>query len=945
MAKSPDPFDPSNIPTRIDPNSPEARALEKRLREVSGFPTEDAPMTDFRTPEMVPPEELAETRRKALEFYEEEMKDYLHNPSPPTPPVPPIAPALPATPAVPTVPPITLAPSAPSPALGLAGAALSAVPQVPTVAKVVLPLAVGLATQLSSKPSTPSSSPSPTADPVPPVAEPIPDPAEPALRQPSRPKARVVPSAVLNTLASPTAEFEFESDAHSPGELAVLELEHSEELSSPFSAQVTLVAQEGVQIDPAILLGQEAVLTIHLDGDTRYIHGIVASVDEWDTGAGADRSRYVVEVVPALWRLRHRIGCRIFQELSVPEIVGQVLREGGIDHRLVLSNTYPKRDYCVQYRESDLDFISRLLEDEGIFYCFEHEHDHHTLVLRDAAIACPELSDDPQILFREESGMANEEHVFAFRARRALRPSVVTLRDFNFLNPTLDLTAAAGGSGSLEVYDFPGGYNAPNEGHGLSRTRLEELRVKSATAAGSSTSRRLHTGCVFEMTEHPEEHFNAKYLLLSVQHRVWQPEALGAPHFEGSPRGERRRYVNTFTCLRKGAPFRPERKTPRATIPGPQTAMVVGPPSEEIFTDEHGRIKVQFHWDRRGRKDDRSSCWIRVSQAWAGPGWGALYLPRIGHEVVVEFEEGDPDRPLITGSVYNGNHPPPISLPAEKTKSTIRSASSPGSHGSNELRFEDAAGSEEIYFHAQKDLAIVVENDKSQHVGRDETLRVDNDRSRSVGGNQSLLVEKDDTSTIGQNQSLEVGQNRTTAVGGNHTETISGSQSVSIGATSSTKVLLAAAETIGLGKALTVGGAYAVTVGAAMNELVGGLRAEEVMGERTEIVGAKKSERVVGSRTLQVGGNIVERVDGTRTLKVQQDLALDVAGSLQHAVKDTYRLDARKLTLNLGEKLLITAGAASLEISQNGDVTINGVKVDLSASGPLTLKGSGIVEN
>ena len=942
MAKAPDPFDPSNIPTRIDPNSPEARALEKRLREVSGFPTEDAPMTDFRTPDMVPPEELAQVRGDALAFYNEEEKSFLDNPS--SPPVPSAPPALPSPPGLPAAPPVPAAPSVPSPGLGLAGTALSALPHVPAIAKVVLPLVAEVPALLRSAPPSPPS-PAPPSASAPQAIEPIADPANPILRQPARPTTKVTPSVALRTPALPTAEFEFEVDSNSPGELAVLEFDYAEELSSPFSAQVTLVAQEGIDVDRNSLLDQEAVLSIHLDGEVRHIHGIIASLDEWDTGAGADRSRYVAEVVPTLWRLRHRVSCRIFQELSVPEIVGQVFREGGVDFRIALSDSYPRRDYCVQYRESDLDFVSRLLEEEGIFYSFEHEHDGHTVVLRDTAVSCPDLSDDSQILFREESGMASEEHVFAFRARREVRPNVVTLRDFNFRNPGLDLTADSGGSGTLEVYDYPGRYDAPDTGMGLSQTRLEELRVKSATAAGSSTSRRLRAGSVFELAEHPEDRFNGEYLILSVKHQAWQPEALGTHHLAASPSGERRRYQNSFTCLGKGVPFRPERKTPSPSIPGPQTATVVGPPSEEIFTDEHGRIKVQFHWDREGQKNDRSSCWIRVSQAWAGPGWGALYLPRIGHEVVVEFEEGDPDRPLVTGSVYNGNHPPPVSLPAEKTKSTIRSASSPGSHGSNELCFEDAAGSEEVYFHAQKDLGIVVENDKNQHVGRNETLRVDNDRSRSVGGNQSLLVEKDDTSNIGQNQSLEVGQNRTTTIGGDHTENISGSQSVSIGAKSTTTVLLAAAETIGLGKALTVGGAYAVTVGAAMNELVGGLKAEEVMGERTEIVGARKSERVVGSRTLQVGGNALERVDGARTLKVKQDFALEVEGTHQHAASETYRIDAPKLTINVGERLLIAAGAATLEISQTGDVSINGVKVDLSASGPLTLKGSGVVEN
>jgi type VI secretion system secreted protein VgrG len=309
---------------------------------------------------------------------------------------------------------------------------------------------------------------------------------------------------------------------------------------------------------------------------------------------------------------------------------------------------------------------------------------------------------------------------------------------------------------------------------------------------------------------------------------------------------EREPYRNRFTCVSEDVPYRPERRTRCPVVGGAQTAVVVGPAGEEIHTDVSGRVKVQFHWDREGKRDDRSSCWIRVSQAWAGPGWGALYLPRVGQEVVVEFLEGDPDRPIIVGGVYNGANPPPVDLPGEKTRSTLRSASSPGGDGSNELRFEDAKGQEEVYLHAQRDLNVVVENDASRRVGGNETIAVDKDRARSVGGSQSLQVAKDDTSTITGSQLLTVSGNRTTTVGASHVETVGADQSVSVGGAVAVTVALASAESVGLGKALNVGGAYAINVGGAMNELVAGLKAEEVGGAKIEVVGAKKSETVVG---------------------------------------------------------------------------------------------------
>src|ERR671918_1465626 len=679
-------------------------------------------------------------------------------------------------------------------------------------------------------------------------------------------------------LAAFQPEFEFEAGPHAVGELAVLAFEVEEELSQPYALDVTLVAPPDIEVDPTAVIGEKAALTIQLgDGSARFVQGIVASVRSWEEGADHARRRLRVRVVPTLWKLGQIRRSRIFQELSVPEIVKKVLDESGVDHRNDLSESYRKRLYCVQYNESDLDFVSRLLEEEGIYYFFEHAQDAHTLVLADASPSGPSIPGEERIVFRERTRMvADSEQVDAFSASVEVRPGAVALRDFNYLRPTVDLTAKASadqGDTALEVYEFPAGHQDGGVGKKLAAIRLEEARVRAETAAGSSLSRRLIPGFVFELDEHPIASLNGHYFLVSVSQRGEQPEVL--THGQGDARGS---YRNQFNCILKDIPFRPARRTPRPLIAGPQTAIVVGPAGEEIHTDEHGRIKVQFHWDREGRNDDKSSCWVRVSQSWAGPGWGALYLPRIGQEVVVEFLEGDPDRPIVTGAVYNGMNPPPLSLPSEKTKSTLRSSSSPGGAGSNELRFEDAADAEEIYLHAQKDLNIVVENDKTQKIGGNESLTVEKDRARAINGNQSLAVSKDDTSTIGGSQSLEVSQNRSTIVGGSHTETVGGQQSVDVGGALSVTVALAAIESIGAGKVLTVGGAYAVNVGAAMNELVGGLKSEEVGGAKVELVGAKKSESVAGSRTLQVGGDLSETVGKNRTLKVGKDLVLSVGG-------------------------------------------------------------------
>jgi type VI secretion system secreted protein VgrG len=743
-------------------------------------------------------------------------------------------------------------------------------------------------------------------------------------------------------------EFEFQVGPHALGELAVVGFEADEALSQPYTLEALLAAPLDVSVDEKALLGQDALLAVHLgDGEQRFFQGIVSCITRWEASTSQQSQRYRVTVVPRWWTLKHTRNSRIFQEKTVPEIVHEVLGDALVEHRLELNGSYSKRTYCVQYRESDFDFVSRLLEEEGIFYFFEHTQEAHTLVLADTSAGCPAMSGEARLVFRPPRKMvASGESVHEFTSQLEVQPGAVALRDYNFIRPAQDLTATSTddeAESSLEIYDYPGCYEEPGSGKSLAKVRLEELRARVELASGASNCRRLRTGHTLELDEHPVGSFNRGYLVLSARHVGRQPEVLPFEQAQGDAQQEA--YSNTFTCLPAKVPYRPQRTTARPRISGAQTAIVVGPPGEEIHTDAHGRIKVQFHWDRDGGKDDKSSCWIRVSQAWAGPGWGALYLPRIGQEVVVEFLEGDPDRPLVTGSVYNGQNPPPITLPDNKTQSTLRSNSSPGGDGFNELRFEDAAGQEQVYFHAQKDLDIVVENDKTQQVGGNETLLVKKDRSRTIEGNQALEVKKNDDSVIGGNQSLRVDKDRSTSVGGNHTETVAGDQSVQVGGNQNVTVSMASSETVGLAKMLNVGGAYAVTVGGALNQLVGGLKAEQVGGAKVEVVGAKKSETVAGSRSLQVGGDLSEQVQKSRSLKVGKDLMVSVGGKHNHAVKDSYTLAAKEISLVAEEQFTLKVGSATLQVKKNGDVVIKGAKIEITASGDVIIKGSKIAEN
>ncbi|MBW2740493.1 MAG: type VI secretion system tip protein VgrG, partial [Deltaproteobacteria bacterium] len=372
-------------------------------------------------------------------------------------------------------------------------------------------------------------------------------------------------------------------------------------------------------------------------------------------------------------------------------------------------------------------------------------------------------------------------------------------------------------------------------------------------------------------------------------------------------------YANSFTCIPFDVPYRPPRLTPKPVVEGTQTAIVVGPAGEEIYPDEHGRVKVQFHWDREGTNDENSSCWIRVSQVWAGAGWGAMHIPRIGQEVIVDFLEGDPDRPIITGRVYNGTNTPPYSLPDEKTKSTIKSDSSLGGGGSNEIRFEDKKGEEEIYLHGQKDWTIAIENDKNQTVGHDETLSVGNDKTIEIGANH--------TESIGANMSIRVGKNKT--------ETVT----------------INTAETIGVAKELTIGGAYQVTVGAAMNETVGGAKMEEVGAYKMEAVGGNKSETIGGSKSLSTGKGLTEKVGKSQSVEISENLDEKVGGKHIEQVSKEYAVNAKKIQLMAEDQIVLKTGKAEIVMKKNGDIMIKGKKIQIKGSGDVIIKGSKIKEN
>jgi type VI secretion system secreted protein VgrG len=459
----------------------------------------------------------------------------------------------------------------------------------------------------------------------------------------------------------------------------------------------------------------------------------------------------------------------MFQDMSVPDIVKEVCGAYGGAAALsvtALSGEYPALPYCVQYRETDFDFVCRLLEGAGIYFYFTHEADKHTMVLADSYAAHQPIAGYTALKFARAArrGEWAEESVARWSSAGAIASSKVVLQDFDFEKAAgsrsggllSTATIAAGfDQTSYEMFDYPGDYNVAADGNVLARARIESMHGQCEQIAASTDARGLYPGGLFTLADHPREDQNRAYLVTSAQYEVSGNDyASGGGGFGFSCR---------IGAIGKEHPYRPLPTVARPRVYGPQTAIVVGKAGEEIWTDKYGRIKVQFHWDRAGADDENSSCWVRVAQGWAGKGWGAMAVPRIGMEVVVSFLEGDPDRPLVTGCVYNSDTMPPYELPANQTRSTVKSQSSKGGEGFNELRFEDKKGAEEVYMHAERDFLRVVKNNDALKVGfetadkGDQTIDIKNDQLETIGNDQILKVTHDQTVGIDGKQAVKVG--------------------------------------------------------------------------------------------------------------------------------------------------------------------------------------------
>jgi type VI secretion system secreted protein VgrG len=720
-----------------------------------------------------------------------------------------------------------------------------------------------------------------------------------------------------------------------------------EHISALFEYELDLVSDD-IDVDPSSLLGKPGTLSLRLlDGSKRYFNGRFNRFSH--VGFDGADALYQATLVPWLWFLSRTADCRIFQEQSVPDIVKSIFREHGFtDFEERLSGSYRQWVYCVQYRETDLSFVSRLLEHEGIYYFFEHQDGRHNLILADSYSAHSTIAGYEEVPYfpPDADSLRERDHINGWSIEQQVRPGAFANTSFDFTAPRKNLLATRSSPkphelADYEVFDYPGNYVEVGDSETYARVRLEEAQARHELARAQGNARGLAAGALFSLTGHRREDQNREYLILSAEYRLRSDEfgSLESTLSEAV-------FQSTLTVTDAQVPFRPARLTPKPVVQGPQTAIVVGTAGEEIWTDQYGRVKVQFHWDRYGKQDENSSCWVRVSHPWAGKNWGAVAIPRIGQEVVVSFLEGDPDRPLITGRVYNGDCMPPYGLPASAVISGLKSNSTKGGGGYNEYVMDDTKGNELIREHGQYDKDSTIENDLREHVLHDRFRDVTNNETVEVGNDRSKTIGHDETTKVGNDRTESVGRDETISIGANRTETVGSNETISIGKNRK--------ETVGSNETISIGSDRTESVGKNESITIGSNRTEKVGADESITIGSGRTEQVGKSESVQIGDDRSHTIGKNDTHSVGKNLSQSVGDNRSSSVgKDDSLKVGKNLSIDAGDSITIKTGSASITMKKDGtivikgkDITIEGSgKINAKASGDITMKGSKILQN
>ena len=743
-----------------------------------------------------------------------------------------------------------------------------------------------------------------------------------------------------------TAFFSLSGDSL-PADLWVLRYQAREGVSRLFEIEVEFATEDSAFDITKCMRKSMALSVIDGKGGTRSFHGIVDCAEYLELiGAEYDKVRMTFRVVlkPAVTALQYRENSRIFQFKSTVEIIKDVFKDAGIEEKSVqwLTNgEYPPREFCVQYRESELAFVSRLMEDEGIFYFFRHTPDGHKMVIADQADAftIDEDAGAPQVNFAMSAGIGVlGEPLHEFTRTRSLRTSDVALRDFDFEKPNTPPTASAPVDKQyrMPLYVFPGGFKKTSAGKQRAKALLASRRRDADVVRGTSAAALLTTGTPFLVEGAEPEWVNGTFVCIELMSYGEQSQA-GEANFICK---------NVFTGIPDGAPWAPPRITPKPRIRGIQTAVVTGSDgsAEGIHTDKYGRVKVRFFWDRVGQHDHNSSCWLRVQQLNTG---GSMLLPRIGWELAVTFINGDPDQPLALGRIYNGEQMAPASLPGAKASGSLKSMSTPGGGGHNEIKLSDSGGSQGHGIKAQKDLNITIGNDKTETIGVDEEHNIKVNLTTAITGNETIKVGANQTISIGANcgykitgnQSITVGALETDNAIANYVEKITGNRAYKVGGMQliicngiETKGTAGLKRTVAAVELRAAVGSISDNVLGAYSETVGAVKLEVIKGISSEAVGGLKSQTYAAAEVHLTKGNFDCSCDAMTT---------QLIGGLHYQkIAGNYSVKAKMITL-IGAVGAFKGGGGELKLG-GGPVVLKGSAIAFTAAGLIMKMGSSL---
>ena len=697
--------------------------------------------------------------------------------------------------------------------------------------------------------------------------------------------------------------------------------------------------------DPGGMVGKPVLITLGREDESqkRGFAGVAVEATRVTDREGRPFTRLIV--APRLFRLGKRADCRTFQQESVPDIVKKVLTIGGVPsdaQEARLSGSYAPRVYCVQYRETDFDFIARLLSEEGIYFTVAFEDGKDKVVLCDDPTGLDDLEGNASLPFAHTFGSGtSRECVLWVKEASEVRSDKAFIRDYDFERPKLALEAAVeskdDGAHALEVYQYPGRFLDQAVGKRYAQVLLDSLQAERHLVSGETTVLTMSPGRRFTITDHPYEPLNQEVLITAVEIEF---RAEAAARGGGGPTGARtsgQSYSCRFTSVPTATTaYRPPRRPRAAAIPGLQTAVTTGPSGQEIHSDKHGRVKARYMWDRLGKADDTSSLWMRTSQL---PTGGSMLLPRVGWEVSVRHVEGDPDVPIVMSRLYNAVTPPPYALPAGKARGALQTATTPGGGSSNEFRMDDTKGKEEMMFNASKDMTVDVVNNTVESIGNNET--------HSVGANRKVNVTNSVMASVGANQTVSVGANQTVhvetflveEVGGAHTLSIGGNRDMKIGGDHRREVAGSDATDVGslmtdlvVGKVSTEGsGDLTIDVGTASALLTAGDHNLEVIGDRTEATGAVKAVISVGGRGVEVTGAMTQKVAGAILAKIGGDMADNAATTFTEVAAGAHILKADKVVFE-GEAIVSFVMGASTITLTPVSISIAGVSIKIDGA-------------